>query len=171
MNSYQALWWEQAKSDYQVFELLRSEGLKPCHLLQHMQMVTEKLAKAYLWRSGSPPRKSHQGFVEFLRFLSQIRSVKGQARVANLFQYARFVEFQNCVRRILPTAYAIENLAPSLANDGPNPEYPWPHAEPATAPASYTFSVWHTLKDTSAGRDLMRVTRIAVERFAEYADL
>ena len=57
MNTFQGLWWQQAKSDHQVFQRLRSEGVAQCHSLHYLQMVTEKLAKAYFWRSGSPRRK------------------------------------------------------------------------------------------------------------------
>jgi len=131
-------------------------------------MVTEKVAKAYFWRSGTPPPRSHAGFVQFLRFLGHVRR-DDRERVANLFSFRRFEDFQAWIRSALPIAYALERLAPDLANDGPNPEYPWPHAEPVDAPVNHNFAVWESL--TSAqGRNLMRVIQIAVTRFPEYAD-
>ena len=168
MNDYQELWWQQAKSDHDVFVLLRSQGIAECHSLHYLQMVTEKLAKAYFWRSSSAAPRSHAGFVQFLRFLGHIRP-NDRDRIADLFSFNRFSDFQNWIRAVLPIAYDLERLAPALANDGPNPEYPWPHAEPQTAPVNHTFAVWTSLK-SGQGRDLMRVIRIAITRFPDYAD-
>jgi hypothetical protein len=70
---------------------------------------------------------------------------------------------------VLPIAYDLERLAPSLAGDGPSPEYPWPHAHPHTAPVQHSFAIWGSLT-FGRGRDLMRVIHVAVERFPEYAD-
>lgn len=168
MNSFQELWWVQAKSDHTAFQVLRAQGVAQCHSLHYLQMVTEKIAKAYFWRSGSSPPKKHAGFVQFLRFLGQIPQDERE-RIAKLFSFTRFSDFQNWIRATLPIAYELEHLAPILANDGPNPEYPWPHQEPHTAPATYHFEVWDRLT-SGRGRDLMRVIRIAVDRFPEYAD-
>lgn len=168
MNRSQELWWKQVRSDHNAFELLRGQGIAQCHTLHYLQMVAEKLAKAYLWRSGTPPPQSHAGFVHFLRFLGHIRQ-EDRDRVANLFSFNRFTDFQNWIRTVLPIAYELERLAPNLAHDGPNPEYPWPHAEPRRAPVEYDFPVWASLT-SGPGRDLMRVIRIAVNRFPEYAD-
>ncbi len=168
MNRYQELWWQQAKSDHDVFLLLRKHGIAKCHSLHYLQMVTEKLAKAYFWRSGSPPPKNHAGFGQFLRFLCQIRQ-NDRTRIAELFTFTRFNDFQKWVYAVLPTAYDLEHLAPTLANNGPNPEYPWPHQRPEFAPAHHDFAIWAPLT-SSRGRNLMRVIRIAVNRFPEYAD-
>lgn len=169
MNKIQELWWKQAQSDHDAFDLLRGEGIAQCHSLHYLQMVTEKLAKAYFWRSGSPPPCNHLGFIQFLRLLGSIRRKTERERIANLFSFNRFSDFQNWIRRILPIAYELEHLAPSLANDGPNPEYPWPHSDPQYAPVEYNFPVWNSLS-SGEGRDLMRVITLAVERFPEYAD-
>ena len=168
MNNSQDLWWQQAKSDHDVFLLVRRQGVAQCHLLHYLQMVTEKLAKAYFWRLGSPPPHSHAGFVQFLRFLGHVRQ-NDRERIANLFSFNRFVDFQQWIRAVLPIAYELERLAPDLANDGPNPEYPWPHAQPVCAPVAHDFGVWAVLK-SGQGRDLIRVIHIAVDRFPEYAD-
>jgi len=168
MNSYQELWWQQAKSDHEAFVLIRGHGIAQCHSLHYLQMITEKIAKAYFWRSGSPPPRSHAGFVQFLRFLGQIRP-NDRERIANLFTFKRYTDFQNWIRAVLPIAYDLERLAPTLANNGPNPEYPWPHAQPQHAPANHKFSIWPSLASRQ-GRDLMRIIHIAVNRFAEYAD-
>ena len=168
MNSYQELWWQQATSDHDAFALLRGQGIAQCHSLHYLQMATEKLAKAYFWRSGNPPPKSHTGLRQFLKFLGHIGQ-RDRDRIANLFSFNRFTDFQNWIRAVQPIAYDLEHLAPDLANDGPNPEYPWPHAEPQNAPVNFNFPVWASLT-SGQGRDLMRVIHIAVNRFPEYAD-
>lgn len=168
MNRYQEVWWQQAKSDYETFVLIRGQGVAQCHTLHYLQMVTEKIAKAYLWRSGSPPPQSHSGFVQFLRFLGQTRP-DDRERIANLFTFKRFTDLQSWIRSVLPLAYDLERLAPALANNGPNPEYPWPHAQPEYAPAGHNFAIWSSLM-SGKGRDLMRIIRIAVDRFEDYAD-
>ena len=168
MNNFQKLWWKQAQSDHGAFILLRGQGIAQCHSLHYLQMLTEKLAKAYFWRSDHPPPRSHSGFVQFLRFLGAVRE-RDRERIARLFSFNRFQDFQGRIRTLLPIAYDLERIAPALANDGPNPEYPWPHAQPAYAPVDHDFTVWSRLT-TGQGRDLMRVIRIAVDRFPEYAD-
>ena len=169
MNNFQETWWQQVKSDHAVFVLLRGQGMPQCHLLHYLQMVTEKLAKAYFWRSGSPPPKNHAGFAKFLRFLGHIRRRDDQERIAHLFTFRRFSDFKKWIRAVLPIAYALERISPALANNGPNTEYPWPHEQPETAPVHHDFAIWSSLT-TGRGRDLMRIIRIAVERFPEYAD-
>lgn len=168
MNAYQELSWQQAKSDHVAFVLLRGRGVEQCHVLHYLQMAAEKIAKAYFWRSGKPPARSHAGLRQFLKFLGHI-GLRDRERIANLFSFGRFSDFQNWIRTILPIAHDLERLAPDLASDGPNAEYPWPHAAPQNAPAQFDFPVWATLK-SGRGRDLMRVIHIAVERFPEYAD-
>lgn len=169
MNSFQNLWWKQAKSDHDTFLLLMEMGSAECHLLHFLQMATEKLAKAYFWRSGSPPPKSHAGFVQFLRFLGQAPQ-RERKRIANQFSFKRFDDFQKWMHAVLPIAYDLERITPDLANDGPNPEYPWPHTQPSVAPVTHQFSVWKSLK-SSRGRDLMRFIETAVRQFANYADV
>ncbi len=115
MNDFQKVCWEQAYSDCQVFELLLRQGIAQCHCLHYLQMVTEKLAKAYLWRSSSPPPRSHTGFVQFLRFLGQIRDGRDRERIAQVFHFTKFTDFQRRIRTLLPIVYQLERLAPALA--------------------------------------------------------
>jgi len=104
-----------------------------------------------------------------LRLLGQIRQ-NDRERIANLFSFKRFTDFQNRIKTLQTIAYALERLAPALANDGPNPEYPWPHAEPQIAPVNHKFSEWASLTTTGPGRDLLRIIKIAVNHFSDYAD-
>src|ERR1700690_1091479 len=165
MNTFQRLWWEQTCSDHAILLLLRRKSAEPCHQLHYLQMVAEKLGKAYFWRRGIPPRKTHASFVRFLQALDDRGNPDG-TRIANLLGFGRSQDFENWIPTITPLAYELEQLAPSLAGDnGPNPEYPWPRAAPAHAPASYEFSVWNQLTKSGRGHQLLKVIDAAVIEF------
>jgi hypothetical protein len=168
MNAIQSLWWEQTRSDHSVLLLLRREHAASCQQLHYLQMVTEKLGKAYFWRSGRPPRKSHASFVRFLQALDDRPDPDG-TRIAELLGFRRVQDFENWIPTITPLAYDLERLAPALAGDnGPNPEYPWPRTAPVNAPVSYEFAVWTQLTDSGRGRQLLRVIDAAVIGFPAY---
>jgi len=168
VNSHQEIRWEQARSDLHVFNLLREAGVEPCHQLHYLQMIAEKLAKAYLWRSGSPPPRKHAGFVNFLRGLGLVENER-RAVLASALGFRTFVQLHHWIRAATPLAHELERLAPALAGDGPNPEYPWPHDAPANYPARYEFSFWNRLVGTTPGRRFLKVIEVAVDRFPIYA--
>jgi hypothetical protein len=64
--------------------------------------------------------------------------------------------------------YELEPLAPALAQDGPNPEYPWPHHIPADNPVRHEFGLWGELTRTALGRQLVKVVGLAVDRFPTF---
>ncbi len=169
MNAYQRLWWEQTCSEHSVLLLLRRQGAHACHQLHYMQMVTEKLGKAYFWRTGKPPRKSHASFVKFLQALDD-RPDPVRTRIADLLGFGRAQAMESWITTIVSPAYALERLAPDLAGDnGANLEYPWPRVAPANAPATHTFEVWTELTETGRGRQLFLVIDAAVANFPQYA--
>jgi hypothetical protein len=63
----------------------------------------------------------------------------------------------------------LQNIAPAEAQNGPNPEYPWPHEAPIHYPAGHGFSLWKELENTGRGRKLMQVVASAILRFDQYA--
>ncbi len=138
-------------------------------MLQQIQMATEKLAKAYLWRNTAPPR-THACFVNFLRFLGHVRRSLDQQRMADSFDFKNYDSLRSALASMLPIAYELERITPDLAQDGPNVEYPWPHAAPLVAPVGFQFPVWQHLQ-TSTGRRLMRLVQAGIRRFPEYADI
>jgi hypothetical protein len=168
MNEAQRLWWAQAKSDHGIFVLLRRQSAVECHLLHYLQMATEKIAKAYLWRSRVPPARSHVGYRRFTLALLD-RNSRDMQRIAKVFGFARPRDLDSWVRQVSPLAHELQNLAPAEANDGPNPEYPWPHDSPDDCPAEYTFGLWEQLQNAPRGRELLKFIRNAVERFEQYA--
>src|SRR5437763_12873135 len=72
MNDHQKLYFDQAKSDFEIFQFLK--GKPACHRLHYLQMCTEKLGKAFFFKKP-PPYPSHAGFVKFLRNLSTRRNI------------------------------------------------------------------------------------------------
>lgn len=167
MTGEQRLWGRQAESDLALFVLLRGAGVHECHLLHYLQMATEKLSKAYLWRSGHAPPRSHTGFVVFLRALLDRRGELD--RIAAVLGFGRRKDLDKWARGIQPLAYALQNLAPAEAGDGPNPEYPWPHESPVQCPVGHAFPLWNQLANTGQGRKLMDFIGRAVARFDQYA--
>lgn len=168
MDARQEQWWKQARSDHRLFVWLRDERSETCHILHYLQMATEKLSKAYLWRSGHAPPRSHTGFVRFLRALRDRNDVDLQ-RIAGIFGFGRAEEFVTWIRSILPLAYQLQNIAPAEAGDGPNPEYPWPHANPTNAPVTHAFIVWRDLSETGQGPHLLDFITRAIANFPSFA--
>jgi hypothetical protein len=153
MTEYQRLFLVQARADFTVFELLRRQpDLPACHTLHYLQMATELLGKAHAWKHG-PRANTHRAFVSFLRSLSTNRRAQKQ-----LGFEGRNENWEHLIRKSVPLAERIEDLAPALALDAPNPEYPWPRDDPQVAPAEYTFGIWQELQETAAGRQFLRLT-------------
>jgi hypothetical protein len=167
MNQYQELWWEQSQSDHKILLLLRRNGADPCHQLHYLQMVTEKLAKAYFWRSGTAPPKNHVGLIIFLRSLGGVQQSQ-QAHLATVFEFKSFANFQSWLKQVSPLAYDLERLAPALSQTGPNPEYPWPHSLPVDNPVRHQFALWQTLLNTGLGRQFIKIIELAVDKFQAY---
>jgi hypothetical protein len=163
MTEFQRLFLVQARTDFEVFKLLRGSPAFPaCQALHYLQMATELLGKAHFWRQG-PPRNTHRAFVSFLRSLSTNRKAQSQLGFGKQNQ-----SWEHMIRKSVPLAERVEDLAPALALDGPNPEYPWPPAAPQFAPAEHTFAIWQDLQETAAGRQfLLLVTNLfaAAEAF------
>lgn len=170
MNDEQNLWWEQAKSDHAVFVLLRGEGVHECHVLHYLQMAAEKISKAYLWRSGTAPPRSHVGLMPFLQaLLSRGLGRKERQRIAEIFDYARPQHMAAWVKQVSPLAHELQNLTPDLSNNGPNTEYPWPHENPVHCPALHSFALWTRLRDSEPGRRLVKFIAKAIQRLEQYA--
>jgi hypothetical protein len=67
-------------------------------------MVTEKLGKAYFWRSGRPPRTTHASFVRFLQALDD-RPASDVHRIATFLGFGRAEDLERWIPTIPPLAY------------------------------------------------------------------
>lgn len=150
MKEEQRLFLVQAKSAYAIYQLLNADNsLHHCHALHYLQMATELLGKANAWKQG-PVGRSHKAFVPFLRSLSS--NARARKQLGFVAQNANWTE---TIRKMTPMADRLQSIAPALAGDGPNPEYPWPSEAPTTAPIEYRFPIWQELTETSPGRQLL----------------
>jgi len=141
MNEQQRLYLVQARSDWQVFELLKTQPV--CHRLHYFQMCVEKLAKAYFWKHSGASKLGHAAFVKFIRSIATNRKVAGQLGFPNT------VSFGEWIKDLSDLVYELERLAPALAFDAQNPEYPWPRSKPMYAPVEHEFVAWQRLQSSS----------------------
>ena len=155
------VFFTQASSDWQLYEHLRQTSFPECHALHYLQMATEKLGKAYLFagRTHSKTiRSTHHALTKFLQLAS-----RNDALQQVIGMTAR--QLRAHVQQLLPLAYEVEHLAPTLAHDGPNPEYPW-EAPPGFfhAPATHEFALIKALEEPR-GYNLIKPLRIVVNKF------
>ena len=124
----------QARSDFEMLGFLRLHNAPFCHQLHFLQMATEKLGKGFATApGGGQPVKVHRAFVGFLR------SVKSNVQLRQACRCGPG-QIDAYISALLPLARQIEDLAPSNANDGPNPEYPWQGRREIVAPAEHLFA-------------------------------
>jgi len=129
----------QAGSDREVYARLNADdmaGLPECHRLHYLQMLSEKLAKAYECRRTGQvqPRETHGGLPSLLRSTISNRAFR------EFMDYPNAKSFGAMVRSLLPVAEAVDRLAPRGGEDsGPNAEYPWSEGGQVTAPCFHGF--------------------------------
>ena len=156
MNEQQRLYLVQSRTDWRLFGLLKGESV--CHRLHYLQMCTEKLAKAYFWKSRGAENFGHAAFTKFLRTIATNR------RIAKHLGFDKTSHFQEWINEISDLVYEVERLAPDLARGGPNPEYPWPREFPCHAPVEHSFSVWGRLVAQN-GRNLLWMLNELIAHF------
>lgn len=151
MTEHQRLFLTQARSNFMVFEILSKDKNVPrSHALHYLQMATELLGKAYAWRNGPQTKLTHSAVVKFLRSISA--NPKAQKQLGYGGQNE---SWRHLLRKSIPLAEMIEDLAPALAGDGPNPEYPWPPNDPTETPVEFEFPIWVELMDTTPGHQFI----------------
>ncbi|HEY4308691.1 MAG TPA: hypothetical protein VGN12_04480 [Pirellulales bacterium] len=161
MTEQQRLFLVQARADFAVFDTFRRQSRFPAsHKLHYLQMATELFGKAHAWREG-PRTSTHRAFVTFLRSLTTNRRAQEKLGFAG-----RNAQWQGMFRKTIDIAQRVEDLAPALSPDLPNPEYPWPRAMPVAAPVEFDFPIWRDLVDTTAGRRFLDL----VERLFQSAE-
>jgi hypothetical protein len=90
--------------------------------------------------------------VTFLRSLAFNRKAQKQLGFER-----RNENWEQLIRKSVVLAEQVEKLAPALAGDAPNPEYPWPPDDPQVTPAEHTFEIWEKLQATSTGRQFLNL--------------
>lgn len=150
---------EQARSDWDVYNILARASLHDCHILHYIQMTTEKLGKAFLLAGGidiNVVNRSHVAFTRFIRIAARNHNLQKELGMSGQQLRAHF-------NNLLPIASKIERLAPALARGGPNTEYPW-EAPPGNinVPALYEFPVNLRL---SSIRHLLKLIKTILDKF------
>jgi hypothetical protein len=135
---------KQAKSDFAMAKELRDRADVPaCQWLHFLQMATEKLARAMIHEPRIKPPQSHLGFVRFLQIMARDSKI-GWNRLGKYMGFKSKKDFTAFIisgkKEIISLAHEIEGLAPAIAGDSPNPEYPWQAGTEVVAPVEYQFS-------------------------------
>ena len=161
MNRNQELFLRQASSDFQMFERLQpmvnSRVVEACHALHYLQMATEKLAKTYFLKLGPIERRT----ATFPSFGAHLAT---RQRIRQALGYRDSLSFRNDLLMVAGLATGIEELAPDLADEGPNTEYPWPAPDYTHAPASFHFRVWGRIDHGQDGIVLLKLVRALFQR-------
>jgi hypothetical protein len=155
---------EQARSDFAMYRrLMGLEPQAPVHdQLHYLQMGCEKLAKAALLATGANVTQLVQSHVALSRLLNTLKHHKRLGRHFGM----GLQQWQAMLRAALPSAHAIEYLAPALSDGGPNVEYPWelPTGE-VEAPCRHP---WHEdPRRHGRGQRLIELVAELLERFEE----
>jgi hypothetical protein len=161
---WQIAFLKQARSDWEAYQRTSPAVWPACHRLIFLQMASEKLGKAALIASHSTLEtitQSHAAFVMFMRVAGNNQKLQKALGMKKAQQRAQF-------KALLPLAYEIERLAPTLAQSGPNPEYPWKDASGnILAPTDYPFPLMQRLHQTPRGIQLLNYIEFFVKRFEE----
>jgi hypothetical protein len=153
----------QARSDWGVHRLLsEQEGVAVCHPLHYLQMVCEKLAKAYRLRDTKSPVSElvskHTGFEKFVGAFFAV-ALKDEYR-------GKDDQLRGLIKRSRALAREIEKLAPAIerVNAPENVEYPWERDDHVTAPCSYTFPSLELQRD-AGGRAFLNLIERALNDY------
>lgn len=165
MTLAQDLWITQTRSEHRVLTMLLESEFDTCQKLHYLQMVTEKLSKAYFeGRPSNVMQNSHKAFRQFVKNFGIGWNAKTKRAFAKELDFRDFRALEAWLERIDDLIYEIERLAPALNKDGPNPEYPWPRTNPQFAPATFSFPLWSKLQ-TQRGEKLLSFLELLINQF------
>jgi hypothetical protein len=159
--------WEafrrQALSDLDMFDLVLAQRAPQCHHLHYLQMAAEKAGRAIRNAVGQDgaAAPSHAAIVMALRVLRTHRRTRDVLFRGDRRRQAAV--FAMC----LPLAHDIERIAPAIARNGPNPEYPWStDGRLWTAPCDHAFTLTERLT-RPAGVAFARLLRQLLENLPQ----
>jgi hypothetical protein len=125
---------QQARSDYEVFQLLVRERVPFSHQLHYLQVASEKMSKSFTAAAGgSRPPRTHHTLVTFMRI------ARGMPNIRRACGFQQSGSYHAYIDSLIPVARQIENLAPVGDLDRPNPEYPWEQGTGIVAPVEHPF--------------------------------
>ena len=157
----------QSQSDWGIYWLLvrHRPPVPACHELHYLQMATEKIAKAYMFRDTATREQGlQQAHVAFSKMIGMfLKSPQVKAWYRN--RPSDLSEIAVVAHRL---ARSIEKLNPAVDREGSptNVEYPWESGGAIHVPCQQT--VFPTVRPLEAGAGLasLRLVGKAVEDFA-----
>ena len=159
-RDWQIAFLKRARSDWEAYQRTHEQMWPTCHRLHFLQMATEKLGKALLVGGETALEEithTHSALVKFMRIV-------GKNHRLPLNMGMTKSQLQAHINRLLPIAHEIERLAPALARDGPNPEYPWlSPLEKIHVPVEYSFPLANMLQTPHGIKVLKYVETCIVE--------
>ena len=157
----------QARSDWQVHRILAErDDIPVCHQLHYLQMVCEKLAKAYRLRDTNASLDDlisrHSGFAKFVGPYF--------AAVLKDDYLGKDEQLRGLIRRARAIAREIEKLAPAIDRlaTPENAEYPWERGDQVTAPCNHAFPSLELLRQPG-GRAFLNLVERALKNFETVA--
>ena len=160
--AYAGAFIAQARSDWGAYRVLEQSEVPACHNLHYLQMVCEKLAKAYRLRDTESPVDdlvaTHSGFSKFISAF--FTAVLRNEYVGKTAQLERLIQFSRALAR------EIEKLAPAIdrLSSPENAEYPWERDGNVIAPCDYGFPSLALLRQ-SGGRAFLKLISRALDDF------
>jgi len=153
----------QARSDWRAHRVLAGrQDIATCHGLHYLQMVCEKLAKAYRLRDTRSPVdelvSKHTGFAKFIGPFFMV-VLKDEYR-------GKDAQLRGLIMRARALAREIEKLAPAIdrAAAPENAEYPWQRDERVIAPCQHDFPSLELLRQPG-GRAFLNLVERALDGF------
>lgn len=151
--------FEQARSDLEIYEDLNRPEIPLCHRLHFLQMATEKLSKGFLSPpNGDQPPRIHNMLVRFLRTLRDRSDYRNQLGYRN-----QAAAFRSMIDGLMTVADQIESLAPAV-DDAARPancEYPCQANGRIVTPVSHSFAEIDQLALRRFDRLIRELIRIA----------
>ena len=168
MTDYAAAHLRQARSDLAVFDLLAGQdgvALPACHALHHLQMATEKLAKATMdeLRFSGFDRHSHVAF-------SILPYALRRREVGRRLGFPNFDAYRTLLDRLRPLFREVEQLHPSIEPPAGNVEYPWRGRDSTgrvawRVPADQEFGLLSRFRHDTDAATLLHLVRLIAVRF------
>jgi hypothetical protein len=160
--AYATAFIAQARSDWLAYRVLEQSGIAVCHHLHYLQMVCEKVAKAYRLRDTESPLddlvSKHTGFSKFISAFS--------AAVLKDEYVGKSAQLQVLMQSSRSFAREIEKLAPAIdrSTAPENAEYPWERDGRVIAPCEFGFPSLALLRE-AGGRAFLKLVSRALDDF------
>jgi hypothetical protein len=156
-NAWATALLDAARHDLRAAEVLAaSESDHAATIAMLLQMVFEKLAKAWLARSDEPAfiahRRSHAVATRFTQFLKRNRNFLPNVGPSS--------------PKVLGWVEALTRAHPALAKNGPHLEYPWEQEDRVCSP-SRDLAIVNELRDAQslAAPHLLKFASYFIENF------